>query len=159
MIALRSRRWRARPEPPLAPPSTEPWTLDLRYARHCTNTTDGSSWEHTAERTGDVDLAFTGWHVGYAESTDATAFSPGDWAGVIVRVWVTTTDKIITGAVSRAQRGHVAKYAAAVHDDAQSARAWLVAIAELGHGDAGTRAWAMACRVVGEFAGMAVQRV
>jgi hypothetical protein len=76
--------------------STEPWTLDLCYACHCFNTTNGSSWEHTAERTGHVDLAFTSWHVRYAESTHATAFSPGDWAGVIVRVWVTTTNKIIT---------------------------------------------------------------
>ena len=159
MLLHRRRRARPAPPPPPPPPSTEPWTLDLRYARYCTNTSDGSSWKHTAQRTGAVDLAFTGWHVGYAEATDATAFAPYDWVGIIVRVWVTTTGKIVTGAVWRARRGDAAEYAAAVHEDAESARAWLVARSELGHGDAGTHAWTMACRVVGEFAGMDVELV
>lgn len=160
LIMLIPRRRRAQPgPPPPPPPSTEPWTLDLRHARYCTNTTDGSSWTHTAQRTGAVDLAFTGWHVAYAEATDATARSPYDWAGIIVRVWVTTTGKIVSGAVWRAKRGDVDEYTAAVHDSAESARAWLVALSELGHGDAGTHAWTMACRVVGDFAGMDVELV
>ena len=155
------RRLRARksagPDDPAPPaPSIEPWTsLHLERARHCTNARNGAAWTHTAARTGDVPLTFTGWHVGYAESVDAAH----DFVGVLVNVWVTTTGKVVTSTVSRAKRGQAAAYAAAVHDDPHSARRWLGDVAQLGHGNAGMGAWAMACRVVGDFSDLAAERV
>lgn len=132
-----------------------------RILDQATKTALGEPKEVRVSRTGELDLQFRGWQVGFGDTGNGPYRS--DWTrGTKVWIWITTGAQIVTDVETWSNwEGETTRYRAAAHRDAESALSWLRldSHTEDHLGPASKEAWEAACENVPSLEGLDVELV